>query len=337
MEGLHGAQFLNMQQVRVYDRQHREWYLQSTTFVGGSPPPSRQFFCSLILSAPDNSSHSIFIYGGRNAGATQELLGDIWVLTIPSFQWVKLADEVPRGEHTCALLQDRYMLVYGGRILNESACDDENHGIGLYDLQTLIWTTKYEFNTSRTTPSGTGPVPKAVYDVIGGSASGGATVTAPEGGFDGPALTALFALNLSSPTSTSVPPPSNSTVTGAVQRQSTKAGPIAGGIVGGVAFAALVGVLIYLGRRRRNRSQTKRADGVSPPESDLQAVDSADKDVREQNELKGKAKFELNGLEQHELMTKNNVHEAANGEICNPGVHELDGDQLPRFKNHADV
>jgi hypothetical protein len=37
------------------------------------------------------------------------------------------------------------------------------------------------------------------------------------------------------------------------------------------------------------------------------------------------------------LMTKNNVHEAANGEICNPGVHELDGDQLPRFKNHADV
>lgn len=43
------------------------WYRQ---VVSGTVPGQRLDHCLVTVSAPDNSSHNIYMYGGRNANGT---------------------------------------------------------------------------------------------------------------------------------------------------------------------------------------------------------------------------------------------------------------------------
>jgi Kelch motif protein len=63
-------------------------YMQKTS---GDIPPQLTMFCSVVAAAADNSSYNIYIYGGYDGvNATYTTSDDVYVLSIPSFTWVKV-------------------------------------------------------------------------------------------------------------------------------------------------------------------------------------------------------------------------------------------------------
>lgn len=58
------------------------WYKQQTS---GAQPSPRIDACVVVAAAPDNSSYNIYMYGGRDGSTAY--YDEVWVLTLPSFQW----------------------------------------------------------------------------------------------------------------------------------------------------------------------------------------------------------------------------------------------------------
>ncbi|KAK4983980.1 hypothetical protein LTR50_006890 [Elasticomyces elasticus] len=86
------------------------WYKQKAT---GDIPPKRAEFCSVLASALDNSSHNIYVHGGR--GPNNKFYDDIYVLSLPSFIWTSVYSGTgSRFGHTCHLVGQRQMLTVGG-------------------------------------------------------------------------------------------------------------------------------------------------------------------------------------------------------------------------------
>ena len=97
--------------ISVYDIGSQTWYEQAAT---GDIPPWRYAGCSVVVSAPDQSSHSIYIFGGwGNTYADSD--GHVFVLSIPSFRWIKVNQDSDRRQHNhCNLIGNHTMLVVGG-------------------------------------------------------------------------------------------------------------------------------------------------------------------------------------------------------------------------------
>lgn len=94
-----------------------------------------------------------FVYGGfsnTKIGGNQPVYDDIWILTIPGFQWFKTsAVGTPRWAHDCALVGNRQMIVVGGvpktsdPWTTKPAADPLTQGIGILDLSLLSWSDQY--------------------------------------------------------------------------------------------------------------------------------------------------------------------------------------------------
>jgi Kelch motif len=68
----------------------------------------------VAVSAPDKTSHNIYIYGGKPEPSIDDALDDVFVLTIPSFHWINIeSPTVRRWGHACTLLHNRYIVTYG--------------------------------------------------------------------------------------------------------------------------------------------------------------------------------------------------------------------------------
>ncbi|KAF8466025.1 hypothetical protein BDZ91DRAFT_218015 [Kalaharituber pfeilii] len=232
--------------INVYDIASQKWFTQesspasnSNSTPSASTDVERGGYCAVAVSARDNSSHNIYMYAGRSwrmansdpahQADNAELVGDMWILSLPSFTWIgpvamggmdAVGGSTKLEDHRCAVMQNRYMVVYQGREWGEQGyvCN-RNRGIRLFDLQSMEWTTRYEFSNDPAPYR----VPKVVYDVIGGDENGGATLTLPKAYVD-PTLKEILA-------------PATSTPSGSL---------IAGG--------ALISWLFYL--RRRNKQHT---------------------------------------------------------------------------------
>ncbi|OCL11664.1 hypothetical protein AOQ84DRAFT_386674, partial [Glonium stellatum] len=115
------------------------WYTQSTT---GDIPPPRIDSCVVAISAPDNSSHNIYMYGGRDPTTSNiTLYDDVYALSLPSFTWTNIySGASPRWGHTCHVVGQRQMLTVGGS-LNKTydGCDWEQRGVAIYDLSAALW------------------------------------------------------------------------------------------------------------------------------------------------------------------------------------------------------
>ena len=74
-----------MQEILLYDIANSKWYTQKAT---GEVPEQRRRFCAGVVWAEDRSSYNIYLYGGLGVPAG---LGfdDIYILSIPSFRWIK--------------------------------------------------------------------------------------------------------------------------------------------------------------------------------------------------------------------------------------------------------
>ena len=165
-----------MSKVHVFDIAAKVWFAQSTTtqsieYPGGSVefPVGRTAFCSVVASAEDNSSHNIYIYGGSDGSDSAG--NDIWILTLPAFEWVLVY--VRRGSdfrrtwnHRCHKIHGKHMVAYGGNNYNYTCDSNEGvrkcQGMAIYDMSSLEWTTKIEVENERYL------VPERLYKIIGG-------------------------------------------------------------------------------------------------------------------------------------------------------------------------
>ena len=135
------------------------WYRQNAT---GLIPEPRMDFCLISVSAADNSSHEIYLYGGRG---NRDFFDDIYVLSLPSFTWTRVfTGESPRAFHTCHLVSNSLMMTIGGT--NDTnflrGCDWETMGVALYNLNTGVWGSVY--NAS----AGPYQVAENISQIIGG-------------------------------------------------------------------------------------------------------------------------------------------------------------------------
>ena len=138
--------------VSIYDIGNETWYQQAAT---GDIPPWRYMGCSVSVSAPDRSSHSIYVFGGwgNSFGGSD---GSVYVLSIPSFRWVRVnEDSNRRSRHSCNLLGNHTMLVVGGiqpigeQVLppDVTGCDKSPmyaQGLGIFSLNNHTWATNYD-------------------------------------------------------------------------------------------------------------------------------------------------------------------------------------------------
>ncbi|ETS86561.1 hypothetical protein PFICI_00389 [Pestalotiopsis fici W106-1] len=250
-------EFASMSTIDVYDIESSQWYHQQTS---GDTPNVRVNPCAVIFSAPDASSFNIYMYGGQNllpvAGQTQYT--DMYILTIPSFTWIKVDidssnEPAARAGHTCHP-RDGQIIVIGGYIGNTTDCDKP--GIHNFDASTLEWKNSFaaydhaaDLDPDNTILAGSYgyQVPGVVQSVIGGSSEGGATATTPA---VGPATGGPF-LTGKPPVFTITATGSAATVTNSAPASSgpssSSSGPNGGLIAAGV-IAGLLGLLaLYLG------------------------------------------------------------------------------------------
>ncbi|KAN0087300.1 hypothetical protein V8E54_000988 [Elaphomyces granulatus] len=165
-----------MQTVPVYDIANRTWYMQQTS---GDIPPQLTLFCSVVAAAVDNSSYNIYIYGGYDGiDSSHATSDDVYVLSIPSFTWIKVYSGTSthgRTGHKCVKVYPDQMFVLGGIHQGDGRVMCLEGGIiQVFNLNTL----KFQDSYSPTTWSEYN-VPSLVTAQIGGNKQGGATKRAP--------------------------------------------------------------------------------------------------------------------------------------------------------------
>ena len=137
-----------MTSIPVYDVASKTWYLQNTT--GSEAPPQLTEFCSVVATTSDSSTFNVYIYGGYdgiNSGSVPS--DDVWVLSIPSFRWVKAYSGVAshgRSGHRCLSPYPDKMFVIGGIHQNQAQCV-EGGFIQVFNLNTLEFENSYDPQT----------------------------------------------------------------------------------------------------------------------------------------------------------------------------------------------
>ncbi|KAK5958029.1 hypothetical protein OHC33_001219 [Knufia fluminis] len=257
--------FTQLNVIDVFDIASSTWYKQATE---GAYPDVRVNPCAVAASSADGTSTQIHFYGGQNLipAGSQTQYDDMWILTVPSFTWIKVDTEgqsspPARAGHTCHIWNGQ-MVVIGGYVGQELSCDSP--GIYVFNTSSLEWQSEYtaldagDDALNRQKAQNDDPnalqgsfgyqVPPAVQSVVGGDAVGGATVTAPAqtptGGplaTGAPATYTVTGSDGSVVTETATP--GNGDSSGGSGGNS---GPNIGAIVAGVVAGILFLVVLYL-------------------------------------------------------------------------------------------
>ncbi|KAE9364056.1 hypothetical protein N431DRAFT_489847 [Stipitochalara longipes BDJ] len=248
---------INNSFVDIFDVETGYWFRQET-FGVPDIPPGRSDICTILVTAEDKSSFNIFMIAGVETYNSVIAYEDMWVLTLPTFQWVKVHTR-PGGiyGHTCHAVGEN-LLVIGGMQTTDTGGNVRNCSTHMpaeiFSLAQMEYTGVFDFAGA----SRPAPVPTDVVKLIGGTSSGGAVVTKPSVWSD-LYLQYIFTPNLPRPsytptytlanvTSTSSPPASS-------PKHKSHIAPIVGGVVGGLIFLALLTILgLYLFRRHRKNT-----------------------------------------------------------------------------------
>ncbi|KAI1436645.1 hypothetical protein GGR50DRAFT_650161 [Xylaria sp. CBS 124048] len=259
-----------MANIDIYDVASNEWYQQHT--VGA--PPQLAMGCAVVATAKDLSSYNIYYYGGFNGlSDLEDFNDDVWVLSLPSFTWMKLAPGTPghaRAGHQCVMPYPDQMVTIGGYRASKGAGISCLEG-GLFQVFNLTsgsWLQSYDPNNW----SEYG-VPEMLHQKIGGDFSGGATMTTPApSGWATPALASVFATTYpASKITTFYPYSSEAAVNGTRGQPSGNSshkgssnarilGPVLGVVLGLVVITAIA-VAIVLYRRRKLWLKKNQGDG----------------------------------------------------------------------------
>jgi hypothetical protein len=219
------------------------------------------------------------MFAGQDLGdpGTQTQRDDMWILSVPSFSWIevdqgtdKASIPPPRAGHLCQVW-DAQMIVLGG-YNTDRGCDAP--GIYVFNMSSLGWSNQFTSVTGKNALQGfnaqdkgsTGnplaqqinqrgfgigagiegsygyAVPDAVQAVIGGAATGGATLTAPiQTPTQGPLATGK-------PQTYTMTGPDGSTITSVINGnpQGTSGGGDSGPNVGAIVAGVIAGVFFVV-------------------------------------------------------------------------------------------
>ncbi|KAG0643313.1 hypothetical protein HOY80DRAFT_1094242 [Tuber brumale] len=247
------TRLIQFSDIRIYSTRQSKWYTQRLR--SDAPVPAPRFaFCTALKSAPDGSSHQIYILGGLEGSTQPNSKGgpaatSVWVLSIPSFEWAQLpvmpktlaADPRVRISPKCLAIGEHYIFYYGGRNsfddTTAAICDKQADAAFLLDVNTLRWTDEFTPN------EGKYEIPPQVIGLIGGDKSGGSTKKGPPNGWSDPGLETVMALKTLS-TGRSGPDSIS-------ESSKTNVGAIVGGIVGGIVLLALLGAMMHCRRHQK--------------------------------------------------------------------------------------
>ncbi|EKG10828.1 Galactose oxidase/kelch beta-propeller [Macrophomina phaseolina MS6] len=248
-----------MSNIYVYDIASTKWYKQTAT---GDVPDMRRKFCGGATWAQDQSSYNIYIYGGQGITNTTGY-DDVYILTLPSFQWIKWYPTAPgpgnpHGISSCNVIDDAQMLIIGGWFAQHQDCDSpnvwgtHNLNLGKDGPQDAMWDLFYPNITKYL-------VPPEIVAKIGGSSTGGATNKAPST-WDDRDLPVYFSRvpTFAARTATrdvETGSATSSSGAGGGDSDDSNTGAIVGGVVGGVGGLALVLVIAWWCLRRRKKSK----------------------------------------------------------------------------------
>ncbi|KAI2473096.1 hypothetical protein F4781DRAFT_262285 [Annulohypoxylon bovei var. microspora] len=261
-----------MSTIDVYDVAGDKWYRQPTQ----GAPPALTRGCAVVATASDHSSFNIYYYGGYDGlNVTSDFNDDVWILTLPTFMWMKVTSgttDHARAGHQCVMPYPDQMITIGGAVSKKggsvSNClsGDNPSMFQAYNLTAGKWMDSYDPNSWNEYG-----VPEMIHMMVGGDYSGGATITAPTpGGWATPSLGSVFATPYDASKLTSFYPyssmgPGNGT---RGEAHSGGGGGTPGwvgavlGVVLGLVFvtAVVVGIILY-----RRRKLLKRNPNGQPP------------------------------------------------------------------------
>ncbi|KAL8937034.1 MAG: hypothetical protein Q9216_004623 [Gyalolechia sp. 2 TL-2023] len=266
-----------MENISVYDIAHERWYQQEAT---GDIPSKRNNGCSIVVGAEDQSSFSIYLFGGSGVRWSGNNDGNVYVLSIPSFKWIRVTDDADlRWRHQCHLMGKNHMLVVGGQTpgdddddvlsLGSSGCDNKpkfSQGLGMFSLNDHVWSTSYD----PVVAAAPYQIHPSISKVIGGGTSGGAIIRKPDKGFSSEGLRDLLGVESQNSSEASLPTPPTATAETSLTsdpRTSEVLGPgsIAGIAVGAISVAILGLGLLWL-RYRRLRSDLRPVEDINSVE-----------------------------------------------------------------------
>ncbi|KXJ87298.1 hypothetical protein Micbo1qcDRAFT_216327 [Microdochium bolleyi] len=240
--------------VLFYDIAGKKFHWQMTAAADGPEggvPRDRRDGCAAMAKGK-NGTYEVFVLGGFPvSGGSYHGLGDMWVLTIPGFKWLRLSGaDLPQGrEYTSCTSTGRHLFMVGGVSeagkggWNVESTDPWTQGVGVFDMADLRWRDSYSPNT-------------ADYDsplVVQDWYRGGGVATWNEGGME-----AFFTAPLPSPVPGG-PNPGSSSLGGDASSNSLSKGTMIGVAVGcSIAGLIIIGLLTWfcLDRQRNKRSRS---------------------------------------------------------------------------------
>jgi hypothetical protein len=257
--------------VDIYDIETGIWFRQETFGLTDGMPFGRSDICTVMIPAKDKSSFNIYMVAGVDTYATVLTVEEIWVLTLPTFQWTLVHTRADgMYGHTCHAVGENLVIVGGMQTKPEggdvNTCA-QHMPAEIFSLATQEYTGHFDAEGAKR-PA---PVPSKVVAAIGGTADGGAYVTSPKVWSDlylqyifnpsltRPAYTPAYVLANSTANSTATPPAAPASPSGP-----NKA--VIGGAVGGVLGAALIAALLIglcLHHRKKNRRRAAEANRQS--------------------------------------------------------------------------
>lgn len=181
-----------MANIDIYDIASDTWYQQQT--IGS--PSQYALGCAVVATAQDYSSFNIYYYGGYDAlSEDSDMNDDVWILSLPSFMWMKVTSAMPghgRAGHQCVMPYPDQMITIGGRASGDPhQCleGDPPEFLQVYNLTSGRWMDSYDPESWNEYG-----VPEMIHMMIGGDYSGGATITTPTpSGWATPELASVFA------------------------------------------------------------------------------------------------------------------------------------------------
>lgn len=263
-----------MSDINIYDIAADKWYTQPTI----SGPSQLTRGCAVMQPAQDYSSFNIYYYGGYDGlhpTDASEFKDDIWVLSLPSFMWMKVASGrsgYGRAGHKCVMPYPDQMMVIGGAPAQPGGPPTCVEGfIELFNLSSSEWLDRYDPDVWSEYQ-----VPSMIYQMIGGDESGGASFTTPApSGWATPALASVFATSYPTSKITTYYPyaaaTTNSSSLPTVSAHSSGGGssvpkylpPLLGVILGLVVVSSIVvGILVWRRRRlfKKNGGRSEMTD-----------------------------------------------------------------------------
>ncbi|WYZ40617.1 hypothetical protein EsH8_IV_000958 [Colletotrichum jinshuiense] len=216
------------------------------------------------------------MYGGANIpGVLGGGYDDLYVLTIPTFTWVKMfpvgrngSGDYPHHSLTCNMVPGRaQMIISGGQFPLTQDCDSptqwgtHNADLGKQNANKGVWDL---YKPNKTTYA----VPDEVIAVVGGDGHGGATRTAPANGFDHTDVSVLVTLKADVAARKPTRAVDGPSAASDAPRRRLSTGAIVGIAVGAAVLFAALGLGCYiLGRKRYRERYHSTASAPGPDRS----------------------------------------------------------------------